>query len=430
MGAAHSIPGPLPFPLIGGRGNRRLFRRDPLGYVLRATAAHGPISALTAGDPRAVIVSGPPLMRGLLAAPEAFRPIAPDDPIAPFNLASLAYGAPPAVPPQQLHESLLLRELYDLTLTQIEALLDRWGIGQQADIIYVMTRLTRRIALALLLGPQAAEEPSLADLLERWSLARHGLLLQRPEPVLARLRSVLLQHYEVAGPGVRRLRAVAERQDASSLAVAALRVLAAQETTGLTLGWTVFLLSQHPRVLADVEQEIAHVCGNRAPTLADLDELRLLSRVLRETQRLFPPLAVGARITTAPVALGGYTLPAGATIIYSPVLNHRADTYVAPLRFRPERWLYLEPTPESFHPFGLGPDLWDGEPWATLQLKLILARMLQRYRLALAPHETIHRAPSPLFAPRNGIAMIIGFRDRPLIVREPRGNIRSLIYLR
>jgi cytochrome P450 len=241
---------------------------------------------------------------------------------------------------------------------------------------------------------------------------------------------VLLQRYEVASPGVSRLRAVAERQDASSLAAAALRVLAAQELIGLTLGWAIFLLSQHPRVLADVEQEIAHVCGDRAPALADLDELRLMGRVLRETQRLFPPLAVGARMTTSPITLGSYTLPAGATIIYSPTLNQRADTYVAPLRFRPERWLYLEPTAESFHPFGLGPDLWEGEPWATLQLKLILARMLQRYRLALAPHETITYAPAPLLAPRNGIAMIIGFRDRPLIVREPRGDIRSLINLR
>ena len=47
-------------------------------------------------------------------------------------------------------------------------------------------------------------------------------------------------------------------------------LLAGHETTATTLGWTFYLLAQHPEFEARLRAELAQVLGERPPTAADV----------------------------------------------------------------------------------------------------------------------------------------------------------------
>jgi cytochrome P450 len=134
--------------------------------------------------------------------------------------------------------------------------------------------------------------------------------------------------------------------------------LAGTETTASTLAWALHLLAQHPDIRAQLHTELDTVLAGHPATHADLPQLELTSRVIRETLRLWPPGWMFTRIVTADSDLGGHHLPAGTTIIVSPYLiHHHPDLYEHPDRFDPDRWL-----PEAAHaiprhayiPFGGG----------------------------------------------------------------------------
>jgi cytochrome P450 len=85
---------------------------------------------------------------------------------------------------------------------------------------------------------------------------------------------------------------------------------AGHETTSMMLTWAFYLLSQHPRVVNKVRQEISEQLGNRLDfSYGELEKLTYLSMVLKEVLRLYPPASVVARRTNSETQLGDYTLP-------------------------------------------------------------------------------------------------------------------------
>src|SRR5438874_658790 len=62
------------------------------------------------------------------------------------------------------------------------------------------------------------------------------------------------------------------------------------ETTASTLTWTVFLLAQHPAIMAELMDELDRVLGGNAPTRDQLAQLSFLDRVIKESMRILPPV--------------------------------------------------------------------------------------------------------------------------------------------
>ncbi len=104
-------------------------------------------------------------------------------------------------------------------------------------------------------------------------------------------------------------------------------VMAGHETTANALGWTFVLLSQHPEVEASLHGELEQLEG-RAPTWEQLGRLPLTRAVVTESMRLYPPAWVMGRTITEPIQLGGWDLPAGATVAASPLLLHHDARFV------------------------------------------------------------------------------------------------------
>nr|XP_039264181.1 LOW QUALITY PROTEIN: putative cytochrome P450 120 [Styela clava] len=67
---------------------------------------------------------------------------------------------------------------------------------------------------------------------------------------------------------------------------------------------------------------------------------QLLSRILLEVQRLWPPFLGGRRIANKDTTIGGYKIPKGYAVIYVSYFAHRdKNVFKNPDEFNPDRWL-------------------------------------------------------------------------------------------
>lgn len=445
LSAHRDLPGPRRRPFLGWRGNLLAFYRDPITFVQRGYQAYGEFFALAADPPQVVFALGPSANAQVLADPARFAsPFLPEPLPRRFSDPSEALKRHPD-----------LVTAYGATVLELtDQLLERWGIGQQLDVDFVMQRLALRIAAKTLLGiddPERVDQIGAA--VQSWTNSMFGAALSawplhlpgRAEQRVQR-RSALLDGLIQATLDQNRARGAAplhallwatdqatELHGAELAGHVAAQFSIGYETLAAALTWTLFLLSQHLRILNDLGDALLRELGP-APsphiTVEQLERVPLLERVINESLRLLPPRCFGARMTTADGTLGMYRIPAGTTVVYSPYWTQRMpELYFAPQKFRPERWLYIEPSAAEFLPFGGAAAGGLGAPLALLGMKLVLARLLGRYRLALAPGAQIDRSVRLTLRPKAGMPMIITRPDHPVIRREPHGNIRDILTL-
>jgi cytochrome P450 len=185
--------------------------------------------------------------------------------------------------------------------------------------------------------------------------------------------------------------------------------LAGHETTANALTWTWYLLSQNPEVEARLHDEIDTVLGDRLPTADDVARLRYTEMVFAEAMRLYPPAWAIGRRALNDYQIDRYTIPARAIVLMSPyVMHHDARYYPEPDRFDPERWTMAarEARPKfSYFPFGGGPRVCIGEPFAWMEGVLLIATLAQEWRMRLAPEQRIAMQPMITLRPKFGMRM-------------------------
>jgi cytochrome P450 len=183
-------------------------------------------------------------------------------------------------------------------------------------------------------------------------------------------------------------------------------VFAGYETTSLTLSWTCDLLTRHPEVMAKLQAEVDTVLGGRTPTFADLPSLAYTNMVLQETMRLRPPAWFLSRSAVEADAIDRYAIPAGAFVAMPLYVIHRhPDYWEDPERFDPERF-----TPErvaghhkfAWMAFGAGQHQCIGRDFALMEAQLLLAMLVQRYRITAAGHTATPKLTATL-QPKDGV---------------------------
>jgi len=184
-------------------------------------------------------------------------------------------------------------------------------------------------------------------------------------------------------------------------------LLAGHETTAVTLSWIWLLVSQHPEVERQLLREIDCVLGTRSVAAQDISQLRVTESVVKEAMRLYPPAWALVRTAANKVEIGGYTVPAGSSVVMSQWVMHRDPRfYEEPERFRPERWLNESSTPLprfAYFPFGGGPRICIGAAFAMTEAVLVLATVAQRWKLRLEPGWAPAPVPGITLRPRGGI---------------------------
>ena len=187
--------------------------------------------------------------------------------------------------------------------------------------------------------------------------------------------------------------------------------MAGHDTTAGVLPWIWYLLAKHPTVQVRVIEEVGRVLNGRVPTAGDLPSLIYTHMVVKETLRLYPQAYVlFARVAAEDLDSAGYRIPRNSQVFPVPyIIHHDPRWFSDPEQFDPDRFLperFDKLPPGAWMPFGAGPRSCIGQAFATMEMVLVVATILQRVRLALAPEQATPE-PLPLFSlrPKGGLLM-------------------------
>lgn len=190
-------------------------------------------------------------------------------------------------------------------------------------------------------------------------------------------------------------------------------MLAGHETTANLLTWAFYLLSEHPEALARLEKEVDDHLPAGPLAFENFRNTAFLGHVVNETLRLYPPAWIMERFATEDDEIGGYMIPKGSTILLPAWLVHRRpDFWENPNSFDPDRWGRPLTDKHAFIPFGGGPRLCIGKEFAVLEAKVLLAMIVRRFKLTLAPGHPVVAEPQITLRPKHGMRMYIADRVR------------------
>ncbi|XWS64165.1 hypothetical protein CRYUN_Cryun06bG0162900 [Craigia yunnanensis] len=189
---------------------------------------------------------------------------------------------------------------------------------------------------------------------------------------------------------------------------------AGQETTNSALAWTVLLLAMHPDWQEKARREVIEVFGNQNPHSEGIGRLKIMTMIINETLRLYPPVSTMVRKVENEVQLGKLILPADLTLVVSIMaLHHDSQLWGDDVNlFKPERFAEgianaTKYNAAVFTPFGLGPRSCVGMSFAMTETKIALSMILQRYTISLSP--TYSHSPFTLLMlqPQHGIQVML-----------------------
>ena len=192
-------------------------------------------------------------------------------------------------------------------------------------------------------------------------------------------------------------------------------LFAGHHTSSSTAAWALMMCTTHPDILHRVLGELPEGWDASEPlTYQETRAMPLAHAVVKETLRMYPPLILLMRKVLQEQKVAGYTIPKGHIIVTSPAVSGRLpDVFEDPDAFDPDR--FLEPRDEdknrkfAFSAFGGGIHGCMGQQYGYLQLKVILAVILKKYRL-----EMISAFPEPDYD-----AMVVGPKG-PCLVKYTR----------
>ncbi|GAA2559973.1 MULTISPECIES: cytochrome P450 [Streptomyces] len=159
---------------------------------------------------------------------------------------------------------------------------------------------------------------------------------------------------------------------------------AGSETIASTIMWLLKLLAEHPEHGDKVRDEVEAVTGGRPVTFEDVRRLTHTNNVVVEAMRLRPAVWILTRRAVTETELGGYRIPAGADIVYSPYAIQRdPESFERHLEFDPDRWLpeRSKDVPKyAMRPFSTGNRKCPGDHFSMAMLTLTTATMATRFR--------------------------------------------------
>ena len=167
-------------------------------------------------------------------------------------------------------------------------------------------------------------------------------------------------------------------------------LVAGHETTSGLLSFALYFLLNNPEVLARAYEEVDRVLGDdlsTPPTNAQVNHLRYVSQILKESLRLWPTAPAFSRHPYEPAVLGGkYQIDKQIRLmVLTPMLHRDPKIWGDDVEtFDPERFSQeaeLNRPANAYKPFGTGQRACIGRQFAMLEAMLVLGMILQRFEL-------------------------------------------------
>lgn len=173
-------------------------------------------------------------------------------------------------------------------------------------------------------------------------------------------------------------------------------IIAAADTTSNSLQWMLYRIAKDKEIQSKIYNEVEPLLDSPLDLENFRDQTPYLKAFMREVHRLYPTAPFLARTLDKDIELGGYSIPAGKSIIFSLYTTSRCgDYFEKPLQFKPERWLRSNrgdrtsvcPSKENHAyaslPFGIGRRMCIGRRAAELEMGLFIASFVNAFESSL-----------------------------------------------
>ncbi|MCE0482528.1 hypothetical protein HAX54_041357 [Datura stramonium] len=170
-------------------------------------------------------------------------------------------------------------------------------------------------------------------------------------------------------------------------------ILAGRDTTSAALTWFFWLISKNPQV----ESQILNEIGEKTESLVLYDEVKNLMYThasLCESMRFYPPVPMDSKEAVKDDVLpDGTFVRKGTRVSYHPYAMGRSEEIWGKdwAEFKPERWLnkdevtgnwvFVGKDAYTYPVFQAGPRICLGKEMAFLQMKRVVAGVLQRFKV-------------------------------------------------
>ena len=185
-------------------------------------------------------------------------------------------------------------------------------------------------------------------------------------------------------------------------------MMAAHDTITSSASSLIWLLAKNPEWQDRLREELLAEAPAGAPISYDsLANLELTEMAFKEALRLIPPVPSTPRRALKDFEFGGYRIPAGAVVGINIYWTHHSEEYwenpftFDPLRFTPEQVKARHKY--AWVPFGGGAHMCLGLHFAYMQVKILLAQLLQRYRIEAAAGYNPEWQDWPIPQPKDGL---------------------------
>ncbi|CAN1794952.1 Cytochrome P450 CYP749A22 [Linum perenne] len=190
--------------------------------------------------------------------------------------------------------------------------------------------------------------------------------------------------------------------------------VAGHETTTSSLTWTVLLLALHSEWQDKAREQVVKLFGkDTTPTPDGISRLSILTMIINESLRLYPPVFHVSRRVERDVRLGGKLMLSKGTEVYIPNLavHHDTGTWGEDAQlFKPERFaegVVAKGSSGTFLPFGMGARNCVGMNFAITEEKIALSMILQRYRFRLSDKYVHSPAQVLTSCPKHGLQIVL-----------------------
>ncbi|WOL02446.1 hypothetical protein Cni_G11165 [Canna indica] len=207
-------------------------------------------------------------------------------------------------------------------------------------------------------------------------------------------------------------------------------ILAGRDTSSVALAWFFWLLSKHrhveERILREIsaviksrhEDETTHALDGVVFTVDDLKRMEYLQAAISESLRLYPSVPIDFKEALEDdVFPDGTVVKKGARVIYSIYSMARMESIWGKdcREFKPQRWIkdgvFVTESQFKYAVFNAGPRLCIGKKFAYVQMKMVAAAILLRYKVKVVEGQKVAPKVTTTLYMKNGLEVTFEKRE-------------------
>ncbi|MEM9728203.1 MAG: cytochrome P450 [Myxococcota bacterium] len=406
------------FPLIGHTID---FARDPVGLLQRAHDECGVVAQFKLLGKRVTLFTGPAGHESLFRLPdEVLSPTEAYKMMIPVFGKGVVYDTTPARMMEQLHmlhpalRNNRMRTYTDIIADETKKTISSWGSEGRIEACEFFAKLTNFTSSRCLIGDEFRNEMS-EEFAKVYYDLEGGIIpiayinAHLPIPAfrrrdLARKRlgemiaDIIRRRRERSIEGDDFLQTLMEStyKDGSRLTeheitgILVANMFAGHHTSSVTTTWTLVELLRSGGYYGQVCDEIrSRFTEGEDYSFQAMRDLEKTEWSIKEALRIHPPLFMLFRAAKEDCEILGYEIKKGDWVTVSPIVAHRDDAvFSAADRFDPTRYgpgREEDRVPFAYVAFGGGRHRCLGSAFAILQMKTILAVLLNDYEFELVP---------------------------------------------